>query len=910
MAGRTKKTPARPAPAAKQETRGAAKQMWAVILFALGILLGALTFVEGDRLWLEIHNFLFGVFGVGLYFFAPLVIYTAVIAAMDKPLSAIKNKVWQLFVLILLISGAIQIFGEGIPDKGGLREDVAYLYEQGVMHDGGGVVSMLFGIPLIGLFEKTGAAIIILLCIFVFAMLVTGSTLVSLFKSAVKPVKSIEDAYTAAASEREEKLRQREAAAPASERQKPQRRPFWGKPAENQKFEIDVDISGDTVITGYDDEEPAEEAPEEMPRHPVVSSAPARRTARDKLLGIESPVEYISPDEFAPHAAPNQPDQDEEQPRRHSLDDDILRAELEETDGINDVIEKFVAKGLDKSRIAGDDEIADIEPGEDDYGTDGFMPDDFSGGVGFVSASQVTPVIPQAAEPAPEPVMTIPAFESRSSHDELYLYKKPPLSLLKKPSSRNSGDISDELKGNAEKLVNTLKSFGVQTRITDICRGPAVTRYELQPSAGVKISRITGLADDIALNLASAGIRIEAPIPNKSAVGIEVPNKVVSMVSIREIIDSVEFEDADSSVAFALGKDIAGNIMIADIAKMPHMLIAGSTGSGKSVCINSIIISLLYRSSPEDVKLLMIDPKVVELGVYNGIPHLLVPVVTDPKKAAGALNWAVAEMLRRYKEFADNSVRDLAGYNRLAESNGEIRRMPKIVVIIDELADLMMAAPGDVEDSICRLAQMARAAGMHLVIATQRPSVDVITGVIKANIPSRISFAVSSQVDSRTILDMGGAEKLLGRGDMLFYPVGESKPQRVQGCFVTDAEVEKAVEFIKAGEQAEYDEQIAEQIESHVVAEKSSGGKGDNGGGLDDEDEMLPQAIECVVDAGMASTSLLQRRLKLGYARAARIIDQMEERGIIGPFEGSKPRQVLITKDRLIEMKLQEDAMR
>ncbi|MCL2034450.1 MAG: DNA translocase FtsK [Oscillospiraceae bacterium] len=902
----TKKTPVKPSSGAA-EPRGAAKQMWAVILFALGLLLGALTFVEGDKLWLEIHNVLFRAFGVGLYFFAPLMIYVAVIAAMDKPLPTIRNKVWQLFVLILLICGAIQVFGDGMPNGDGLQEYVRYLSDQGVMHQGGGVVSMLFGIPLIKLFDESGAKIIISLCIFVFTMLVTGSTLIGLFKSAIKPVKGIENAYTAAATEREEKQKLREASPPPVF-DKPKRLPFFKKPSESRRFDIDVDISGDSVITEYEDMEQPE-ATAEMPCHPVVSSGTAvRRTAREKLLGIDSPVEYISPDEFVPRTAPGQQQQDEPPVRRHSLDDDILQAEIEETDGIGDVIEKFVAQGLDKSRIAKDHEIADIEPDESDFDDDALTADDFSGGVDFVSASQVRPVIPEAA--APGPVMTIPAFEARDETDELYLYKKPPLSLLKKPKGPGSSDISDELKSNAEKLVNTLKSFGVQTRITDICRGPAVTRYELQPSAGVKISKITGLSDDIALNLASAGIRIEAPIPNKSAVGIEVPNKVISIVSIREIIDSAEFRDAGSSVAFSLGKDIAGNIMIADIAKMPHMLIAGSTGSGKSVCINSIIISLLYRSSPEDVKLLMIDPKVVELGVYNGIPHLLVPVVTDPKKAAGALNWAVAEMLRRYKEFADNSVRDLIGYNRLANTNSEIRRMPKIVIIIDELADLMMAAPGDVEDSICRLAQMARAAGMHLVIATQRPSVDVITGVIKANIPSRIAFAVSSQVDSRTILDMGGAEKLLGRGDMLFYPVGESKPQRVQGCFVTDAEVEKAVEFIKAAEQPDYDEQIAEQIDSHVVAEKSQGGKKDNGGGLDDEDEMLPQAIECVVDAGMASTSLLQRRLKLGYARAARIIDQMEERGIVGPFEGSKPRQVLITKDRLIEMKLQKDSIR
>ena len=488
-------------------------------------------------------------------------------------------------------------------------------------------------------------------------------------------------------------------------------------------------------------------------------------------------------------------------------------------------------------------------------------------------------------------------------------YTFPPVNLLEEPKAACGGNTQKELRANADLLVDTLRSFGVETRIVDISRGPAVTRYELQPSAGVKISRITNLADDIALNLAAGGVRIEAPIPNKAAIGIEVPNKDIAAVPIREIIDSTEFTGAKSRLSVALGKDISGRICLADLAKMPHLLIAGATGSGKSVCINSIIISLLYKSSPEEVKLLMIDPKVVELGGYNGIPHLLVPVVTDPKKAAGALCWAVGEMLNRYKLFAATGTRDLEGYNRLAAEREELHPMPQIVIIIDELADLMMAAPKDVEDYICRLAQMARAAGMHLVIATQRPSVDVITGLIKANIPSRISFAVSSQIDSRTILDMGGAEKLLGRGDMLYYPVGSSKPTRVQGCFVTDSEVERVVTFIKQGEKGEYDDTIMTEIEQSAAQVKGKGGSSGAasaaGGEADgaDGDELLEQAIAVVVEAGLASTSLLQRRLKVGYARAARLVDEMEEKGIVGPFEGSKPRKVLMTKDQYYERK-------
>ncbi|MDD5953075.1 MAG: DNA translocase FtsK [Oscillospiraceae bacterium] len=490
-------------------------------------------------------------------------------------------------------------------------------------------------------------------------------------------------------------------------------------------------------------------------------------------------------------------------------------------------------------------------------------------------------------------------------------YRFPPVELLKASPVTNQKDITRELQSNGQKLVEVLKSFGVQTRIVDISRGPAVTRYELQPAAGVKISKITNLADDIAMNLAASGVRIEAPIPGKAAVGVEVPNKNVSVVKMRELIESAAFQNAKSKLTVALGRDISGKITLADLARMPHLLIAGATGSGKSVCINSLIISLLYKASPDEVKLLMVDPKVVELGIYNGIPHLLVPVVTDPRKAAGALGWAVTEMLNRYKTFADNNVRDLSGYNEMV-GDGMVRQdgvklepMPQIVIIIDELADLMMAAPNEVEDSICRLAQMARAAGMHLVIATQRPSVDVITGVIKANIPSRIAFAVSSQIDSRTILDGSGAEKLLGRGDMLFAPSGSPKPMRVQGCFVDDKEVEQITSFVKKKHETEYDKAVIEEIEKNAVESKS--GKEEASDSTGSTDPMMPEAIKCVVEAGQASTSLLQRRLRLGYARAGRLIDEMEQMGIVGPHEGSKPRQVLMTYQQYLEMQMQQN---
>lgn len=490
-------------------------------------------------------------------------------------------------------------------------------------------------------------------------------------------------------------------------------------------------------------------------------------------------------------------------------------------------------------------------------------------------------------------------------------YRYPPLTLLEREASAVAGDLGEELRQNAMKLVETLGNFGVQAKVVNVSRGPSVTRYELQPSAGVRVNRIVSLADDIALSLASPGVRIEAPIPGKAAVGIELANSEIAAVRLRTVLESDTFRNAKSRLSVALGRDIAGESVVMDLSKMPHLLIAGATGSGKSVCINTIITSLLYKSSPKDVRLLMIDPKVVELGCYNGIPHLLIPVVTDPKKAAGALGWAVGEMLRRYKLFADYNVRDFAGFNTVVASKpckeGEepLEALPQIVVVIDELADLMMAAPNDVEDAIMRLAQMARAAGMHLVVATQRPSVDVITGVIKANIPSRISFAVSSQVDSRTILDMGGAEKLLGKGDMLYYPSGMSKPLRVQGCLITDKEVEAVVDFIKKDQVAAYNEEIARQIENMPVGKQSGNSNSGNGG--DGDEELIDAATEVVIEAGMASTSLLQRRLKLGYARASRIIDEMEERGIVGPFEGSRPRRVLISRQQMLEMRMNKE---
>ncbi|MBR3737471.1 MAG: DNA translocase FtsK, partial [Eubacterium sp.] len=482
-------------------------------------------------------------------------------------------------------------------------------------------------------------------------------------------------------------------------------------------------------------------------------------------------------------------------------------------------------------------------------------------------------------------------------------YQKPPLDILSPSKSGNMKNSQSELRNTAQLLVDTLASFGVEAEITNISQGPTVTRYELKPAPGVRINKITNLSDDIALNLAATHVRIEAPIPGKSAVGIEVPNKTKNTVSMRELLDTDEFFNKKSLLTAGIGKDISGNNIYCDIAKMPHLLIAGTTGSGKSVCMNTLIVSILYRATPDDVKLLMIDPKKVEFSKYENIPHLLVPVVTDPRKASGALGWAVSEMLKRYQAFSDTGVRNIEGYNNYVKKHGDMEKMPNIVIFIDELSDLMMAAPKEVEDSICRLAQMARAAGMHLVIATQRPSVDVITGLIKANISSRIALTVSSQIDSRTIIDTAGAEKLLGYGDMLYAPVGESKPLRVQGCYISDEEIEDLCEFIRNQGESQYSEEIQKEIDNKAVQEKGSAQAFTGEESSESLDPLFEKAVEVILENGRASTSFLERKLGVGYSRGSKIMDQVEEKGIIGPQDGAKPREIRITMQQWIQMK-------
>lgn len=791
--------------AARKEAVQGRRQLLSVIWFAVAVFLLCVVFIPGQNVWLAIHNFIFGVFGVTAYFYPFLLGFVAVLFAMDKIGGSMNAKVIESGILVILVGAAVDIFATH-NDALTFWRHLTEAYKFGSHLKSGGFLGALVGHPLYLAFGKTGAAITAILLIFVFLMIITGTTLMSLFRTMARPVKSISEQAENAYQARLER--------------------------ESEETQSGKQLK---VIKGFNVDIPVDDIPEKR-NIPKTSLDEKQRKVVSAYYGE------------TPESEPEKPAVPEPE---------------EKTDDIKPEIETALKAAKNEAEA----EKRDIPP-------------------------------EKAAEPTKPAEFSVPEKDAEPKTEG---YSYPPLSLLNKSKATDTAALSAELDHTAEHLVETLKSFGVETRIVDISRGPTVTRYELQPCAGVKISKITNLADDIALNLATAGVRIEAPIPNKAAVGIEVPNKASAVVGVRGILESPAFINAKSKLTVALGRDIGGNVVVTDIAKMPHGLIAGATGSGKSVCINSIIISLLYKATPDEVKLLMIDPKVVELGIYNGIPHLLVPVVTDPRKAAGALGWSVTEMERRYKMFADRGVRDLAGYNKFVENLGdpEVQKMPHIVIIIDELADLMMTAPNEVEDSINRIAAKARAAGMHLIIATQRPSVDVVTGVIKANIPTRIAFAVSSQIDSRTILDSAGAEKLLGRGDMLFSPVGSTKPNRIQGCFVSDEEVEAVVDYIKSDHTVDYDDDVMVEIERQAAIEKKQKtGLPEDG---PEGDPMLDEAIKVVVENGMASTSLLQRKLKLGYARAARIVDEMEQRGVVGPYEGSKPRKVLISKEQLLE---------
>ena len=803
------------------------RRFWSYILFFFGILELLITFVEGDGLWKWLHELNRGLFGVTVFLFAPMIIYVALMIASDVTHNKVIAKVVEGSVLMLLISGMAQIIQVGSVDGSSFWLKLVGLFNDGKQLRGGGLASALLGWPLLSLFKRVGAGIVIVLVAFTFIMLLTNVTLPQLLKAISKPfVKS----YEAVNEERIERAAQ--PPKPPREKKEPKR---------NGRVDIAKfypDDGPDTAAEAFVPVAEAEEATDkvdaskiDMPVHPV-----------------KAPV--------------------------------ITHEKLEETAKTtdNEELKKIIENAIGDSR-------------EEKKSKD---------------------------EPVKPPVVNVDkngqtTFFEKDNKISAYVY--PPVDILKYSKNPVATEIvQQEIQEKSAKLVETLETYGAKTRIVGIHRGPSVTRYELQPAAGVRVSKITGLADDIALNLAAMSVRIEAPVPGKACIGIEVPNDHRDTVSLRELIDSEEYRKAKGKLTFAVGKDIEGNIIIGDIAKMPHMLVAGTTGSGKSVFTNSIILSILYHASPDEVKLILIDPKKVEFPIYNKIPHLLIPVVTEPLKAAGALGWAVNEMNKRYLMFEANNVKNLQEFNDMvleernkpAEEQDEVRAkidlLPQIVIVVDEFADLMMAARSEVEDSVLRLAQLARAAGIHMIIATQSPRADVLTGLIKSNIPSRVSLSVSSNVDSRVILDESGAEKLLGNGDLLYKPVGVKKPIRMQSGYAATSEIREVVNFLKNEHTAEYSDEVIAEVEENTPQPKDSGSAGSDNVSVNPDDDLVNQAISIIVQTNNASTAFLQRKLKLGFPRAARIMDEIEEMGIIGPQEGSKARKINITKEEWAEM--------
>ena len=907
---------------ARQEDRRRLLVSSATLFAGLVVLL--LAFVEGQAAWHAAHDILFGVFGAGSFVLGPAICYMAVLAAREEPVAPC---IGRLGLGLAFLSGAAVAFSD-IPADLSFAEMGLACYQNGVSAwFGGGSMGGLLGGTLLLLCGRPAANLIIVALAACASCYVFDVTPAELWQWVSGAAASAQEKGRAAREEhlalRAARQAEREAERAAAEEEEAR------AAAEAEEEEARRMQQMQNAQETEDEPLPLPDGQDPVGRRFGMPAWLARVFGHGRL-----------PDENGDTAAPAQPESPLQSAAvshpRAPFDIDLGPDPAAVTDGGSEPIEPIITGpggtfGLNPLRRDADEPAAPAAPHAPLYDQDNDSapapaaqqpvqtpvrppePDrPRDGDDGWIRIEEDTPApagdidaLAAAAMEKPadaeQAAAAAPAAAEAEPAGAPYTYDYPPIELFDKSPEEADEGAAAELKANAQKLVDTLESFGVKTRVLDISRGPAVTRYEVQPMAGVKISRITSLADDLALNLAVADIRMEAPIPGKPAVGIEVPNRKRSAVSIRSIFESQSFRRMTSPLTLALGKDIAGVAQVADLCKMPHLLIAGSTGSGKSVCVNSIIMSLVFRSGPEDVKMILIDPKVVELAEYNGIPHLLMPVVTEPKKAAGALSSAVAEMERRYRLFADNNVRDIKTFNKLAASDPMLEKLPYIAIVIDELADLMMVVGKDVEDSICRIAQKARAAGMHLIVATQRPSVDVITGLIKANIPSRIAFAVSSQVDSRTILDGAGAEKLLGMGDMLFMPVGAPKPIRIQGTYVTDEEISRVLTFIKASGTVQYDEAMIRAMEEHAVQDKN--GRSDADDDADGaEDPMLKAAVEVVIDAGQASTSLLQRRCKLGYARAARIMDEMEQKGIIGPYEGAKPRAVLISRQQWLEM--------
>ena len=911
-------------------------------LFA-GLLLVVLAFVQGDSVWRALHDVLFGLFGCGSFVLGAAVCCLAVQYTRGEDLIP---KIFKLVLGLVFASGTVIVFS-GLQTQGlSAFQMVAACYRNGVdAWLGGGALGALLGGNLLLLCGRPAANLIMLVLALCASLYIFDLTPAEVWQWLCGAFGGVH-AKGAAIAQRSAERRAERAAARAEleaeeELDEPEEEETEEEEPETPAFHLGIPdwLSGvrnwgHKVTEELEAQEPAAQSEAQAAQQPLAQPEPAApaitpvkvstsrpRASFDVDLGPDpSEVkaggsEPIEPLIVGPGGTFGQnPLRPEPKPAPQPIvQDPVITAaadfftkpeppEPPETQPVSvsqEIPAVPIQPAVPAARVSAENAVAMRgEPDADGWISITAEPVDEKEINTLVAAAMEKPAASEQAAAA------APAEEAEPV--DVFQYKYPPIELFERSPEEADTAAQDELQANARKLVDTLESFGVHTKMRDISRGPAVTRYELQPMAGVKISRITSLADDIALNLAVADVRMEAPIPGKAAVGIEVPNRKRQAVNIRSVFESQSFQRMTSPLGIALGKDIAGTAQVADLCKMPHLLIAGSTGSGKSVCVNSIIMSLVFRSSPEDVKLLLIDPKVVELAEYNGIPHLLMPVVTEPKKAAGALGSAVQEMERRYRLFAENNVRDIKSFNRLAAESPDLEKMPYIAIIIDELADLMMVVGKDVEDSICRIAQKARAAGMHLIVATQRPSVDVITGLIKANIPSRIAFAVSSQVDSRTILDGSGAEKLLGQGDMLFMPVGAPKPTRIQGTFVRDEEISRVLDFIKSSATVQYDEAMIEAMEKHTIQDGKKGGSGADADDETDTDPMYNQAVEVVIDAGQASTSLLQRRCKLGYARAARIMDEMEQNGIIGPSEGAKPRAVLISRQQWLEMQMNQ----
>lgn len=916
------------------------RHICSVIMLALGVVLTLLTIIPGSMGWKALFDVMHGLFGFAAYAVGPLMIYAAFAISAGKPNNTIAFTIFRISLFVVMLCAAVEILSVGEIRGENFGEVFVNLYKNGVEFSGGGVFAIILGVPLLFL-GRLGATIIVIIAVLVCVLLIVNIPLPELFARIKGFFRNVGENVA------EKNERRREEAAIANEeyiriqqekrlqrqqeeqlhREQLQRIELAER--ENERERKLADMRDVINSVGKLSDEPSRpqkpfEMPEPMaaPKKEKSLKLPEqeqtaelieeqKQESRDyqqalkKYMEKRHPImrdpEPLTPDKFEDGDADLVPIIDaldklnaEKVPARVSKIVDAPKTDVTDSDK------------LSMETVDNVDDISDVDEAELPFDLDDIINENrpLQGNSGFVEpplqkAEQSIEIASFGSEP----------FKSGDRQVTLSeVYTLPPMNLLnpvKKPVQQ--ADIDVEIRRNADKLVETLKSFGVQTTYLGASRGPSVTRYELQLAPGVKISKISNLADDVALNLAVSGVRI-APVPDKPAVGIEIPNKVKDTVFFRELVDTPEFKKSfDKKLETVLGKDISGHSVTCNITKMPHLLIAGTTGSGKSVCVNSLIMSILMKSTPDDVRLIMVDPKQVEFMMYNGIPHLLIPVVTEPKKAAGALAWAVTEMERRYTLFSENNVRNIDGYNDIAKNDDELEHMPHIVIFIDELADLMMASPKDVEDSIVRLAQKARAAGMHLVIATQKPTVQVVTGLIKGNIPSRIALLVSSNIDSRVILDASGAEKLLGNGDMLYMPVGVQKPIRLQGCYVSDDEVERVAEFITQTFRAEYDEGIMAEIErqAEIVSSsnKNSISESDDGGDHDHDDK-LDDAIEFVVTAGQASTSALQRHLKLGYGRAARIIDTMEKMGVVGPYEGSKPRQVLMTKQEWYERKL------